>query len=74
VLRVLHSMQLTAKHKVATPNWKSGGDVITKPTRGQAHFPSASRKMRLSPCWRQPKKVVPSDLISSLAHHQHARH
>src|SRR5262245_61481831 len=29
VLRVLDSMQLTAKHKVATPvNWKSGDDVI----------------------------------------------
>jgi len=29
VLRVIDSMQLTAKHKVATPvNWKQGGDVI----------------------------------------------
>jgi alkyl hydroperoxide reductase subunit AhpC len=29
VLRVLDSMQLTAKHKVATPaNWKAGEDVI----------------------------------------------
>lgn len=29
ILRVLDSMQLTAKHKVATPvNWKSGEDVI----------------------------------------------
>ena len=29
VLRVLDSMQLTAKHKVARPaNWKQGGDVI----------------------------------------------
>jgi alkyl hydroperoxide reductase subunit AhpC len=29
VLRVLDSMQLTAKHQVATPvNWKSGDDVI----------------------------------------------
>jgi alkyl hydroperoxide reductase subunit AhpC len=29
ILRVLDSMQLTAKHKVATPvNWKSGDDVI----------------------------------------------
>jgi thioredoxin-dependent peroxiredoxin len=32
VLRVLDSMQLTAKHKVATPvNWKSGDDVIIVP-------------------------------------------
>jgi alkyl hydroperoxide reductase subunit AhpC len=29
VLRVIDSMQLTSKHKVATPaNWKQGGDVI----------------------------------------------
>jgi alkyl hydroperoxide reductase subunit AhpC len=29
ILRVLDSMQLTAKHKVATPvNWKNGEDVI----------------------------------------------
>ena len=29
VLRVIDSMQLTAKHKVATPvNWKPGEDVI----------------------------------------------
>ena len=29
VLRVLDSMQLTAKHKVATPaNWNQGDDVI----------------------------------------------
>jgi len=29
ILRVLDSMQLTAKHKVATPvNWKRGDDVI----------------------------------------------
>ena len=32
VLRVLDSMQLTAKHKVATPvNWKPGDDVIILP-------------------------------------------
>ena len=29
IIRVLDSIQLTAKHKVATPaNWKQGGDVI----------------------------------------------
>jgi alkyl hydroperoxide reductase subunit AhpC len=32
VLRVIDSMQLTAKHKVATPvNWKQGEDVIITP-------------------------------------------
>ena len=33
VLRVLDSMQLTAKHQVATPaNWTQGGDVIIVPS------------------------------------------
>ena len=33
ILRVLDSMQLTAKHKVATPvNWKQGEDVIVVPS------------------------------------------
>ena len=33
ILRVLDSLQLTAKHKVATPaNWKSGDDVIIVPS------------------------------------------
>src|SRR5439155_8179731 len=33
VLRVLDSMQLTAKHQVATPvNWKPGDDVIIVPS------------------------------------------
>jgi len=33
VLRLLDSIQLTAKHKVATPvNWKQGEDVIIVPT------------------------------------------
>ena len=32
ILRVLDSMQMTAKHKVATPvNWKQGDDVIITP-------------------------------------------
>jgi alkyl hydroperoxide reductase subunit AhpC len=33
VLRVIDSMQLTAKHQVATPvNWRPGGDVIIAPS------------------------------------------
>lgn len=37
VLRVLDSMQLTAKHQVATPvNWKPGNDVIIVPTVSDA--------------------------------------
>ena len=34
VLRVLDSIQLTAKHKVATPvNWKNGDDIVIVPAR-----------------------------------------
>ena len=37
VLRVLDSMQLTAKHKVATPvNWQNGEDVIIVPAVSDA--------------------------------------
>ena len=37
VLRVLDSMQLTAKHQVATPvNWKQGDDVIIVPAVSNA--------------------------------------
>ncbi len=37
VLRVLDSMQLTAKHQVATPvNWKQGDDVIILPSVSDA--------------------------------------
>src|SRR6266849_4620096 len=37
VLRVLDSMQLTAKHQVATPvNWKQGDDVIIVPAVSDA--------------------------------------
>ena len=33
ILRVIDAMQLTAKHKVATPvNWTDGDDVIIVPT------------------------------------------
>src|SRR6202011_5795490 len=58
VLRVLDSMQLTAKHKVATPvNWKQGGDVIIVPAvsneEAQQKYPGG---------WKSPKpylRIVP---------------
>ena len=58
VLRVLDSIQLTTKHKVATPvNWKLGGDVII------SGAVSDEEAKRLYPeGWKAPKpylRVVP---------------
>jgi alkyl hydroperoxide reductase subunit AhpC len=58
VLRVLDSIQLTAKHKVATPvNWKQGEDVIIIPAvsddEAREKFPGG---------WKAPKpylRIVP---------------
>jgi len=58
VLRVIDSLQLTAKHKVATPvNWKKGEDVIIVPAvsdeEARKKFPEG---------WKTPKpymRVVP---------------
>jgi len=58
VLRVLDSMQLTAKHKVATPvNWKQGDEVIILPSvsneDAQKKYPGG---------WKSPKpylRIVP---------------
>src|ERR1700756_5060518 len=58
ILRVLDSMQLTAKHKVATPvNWKPGEDVIITPAvsneEAEKAFPGG---------WKAPKpylRIVP---------------
>jgi alkyl hydroperoxide reductase subunit AhpC len=58
VLRVLDSMQLTAKHKVATPvNWQPGEDVIILPAvseeEARAKYPDG---------WKAPKpylRIVP---------------
>jgi alkyl hydroperoxide reductase subunit AhpC len=54
VLRVLDSIQLTAKHKVATPvNWKQGGDVIISPAvtneEAQQKYPGG---------WKSPKPYL----------------
>jgi alkyl hydroperoxide reductase subunit AhpC len=58
VLRVIDSMQLTAKHKVATPvNWKHGDDVIILPA-----VTEAEAKEKYPQGWKQPKpylRIVP---------------
>ena len=58
VLRVLDSIQLTAKHKVATPvNWKSGDDVIIVPA-----VSDEEARQRFPGGWKAPKpymRVVP---------------
>ncbi|MBM3482354.1 MAG: peroxiredoxin [Alphaproteobacteria bacterium] len=51
VLRVLDSVQLTAKHKVATPvNWKQGQDVIIVPSMSdddaKKQFPGGWKTVR----------------------------
>jgi len=58
VLRVLESIQLTAKHKVSTPvNWKPGGDVII------SGAVSDEEAKRLYPAgWKAPRpylRIVP---------------
>ncbi|HZA28566.1 MAG TPA: peroxiredoxin [Gammaproteobacteria bacterium] len=54
VLRVLDSIQLTAKHKVATPvNWKSGEDVIIVPT-----VSDEEAKQKFPQGWKAPKSYL----------------
>jgi alkyl hydroperoxide reductase subunit AhpC len=58
VLRVIDSMQLTAKHKVATPvNWKEGQDVIILPA-----VTDDEAKQKYPQGWKAPKpylRIVP---------------
>jgi alkyl hydroperoxide reductase subunit AhpC len=58
VLRVLDSMQLTAKHKVATPvNWKPGDDVIILPA-----VSNDEAKQKYPAGWKAPRpylRIVP---------------
>jgi alkyl hydroperoxide reductase subunit AhpC len=58
VLRVLDSMQLTSKHKVATPaNWKQGQDVIIS---GSVNDEDAKKQYPAG--WKAPKpylRIVP---------------
>ena len=54
VLRVIDSMQLTAKHKVATPvNWKNGDDVIIA---GSVSDDDA--KKQYPGGWKSPKPYI----------------
>ena len=58
VLRVIESLQLTAKHKVATPvNWKPGEDVIIA-----GSVSDAEARQTYPDGWRAPKpylRIVP---------------
>lgn len=58
ILRVIDSLQLTAKHKVATPvNWNSGEDVIIVPT-----VSNEEAKERFPDGWNEVKpylRIVP---------------
>jgi alkyl hydroperoxide reductase subunit AhpC len=58
VLRLLDSIQLTAKHKVATPvNWKQGEDVIIVPA-----VSDEEAKQKYPDGWKSPKpylRIVP---------------
>jgi alkyl hydroperoxide reductase subunit AhpC len=58
VLRVLDSIQLTARHKVATPvNWRSGEDVIIVPA-----VSDDEAKQKFPAGWKSPRpylRIVP---------------
>ncbi len=58
ILRVIDSLQLTAKHKVATPvNWKEGEDVIIVPS-----LSDADAKKKFPGGWKTEKpylRIVP---------------
>ena len=54
VLRVLDSMQLTAKHKVATPaNWRQGEDVIIVPS-----VSNEEAEQKYPQGWKSPKPYL----------------
>jgi len=54
VLRVIDSMQLTAKHKVATPvNWKQGDDVIIA-----GSVSNDDAKKTYPQGWKEPKPYI----------------
>jgi alkyl hydroperoxide reductase subunit AhpC len=54
VLRLLDSLQLTAKHKVATPvNWRRGEDVVIVPS-----VPEEEARSRFPKGWKAPKPYI----------------
>ena len=54
ILRVLDSIQLTARHKVATPvNWQNGDDVIIVPAMSDAEA-----KEKFPQGWKSPKPYL----------------
>jgi thioredoxin-dependent peroxiredoxin len=54
LLRVIDSMQLTAKHKVATPaDWKPGDDVIILPS-----VSDEEAKLKYADGWKSPKPYL----------------
>ena len=54
ILRVIDSLQLTAKHKVATPaNWKPGDDVIILPA-----VSNDEAKQKYPEGWKSPKPYL----------------
>ena len=54
VLRLLDSLQLTARHKVATPaNWKRGEDVVILPS-----VPDDEARKRWPGGWKAPKPYM----------------
>jgi hypothetical protein len=54
-MRVIDSLQLTAKHKVATPvNWTNGEDVIIA---GSASDDDAKKK-QYPQGWKSPKPYI----------------
>ena len=54
VLRLIDSVQLTAKHKVATPvNWKQGEDVIIVPA-----VTDEEAKQKFPGGWKSPKPYL----------------
>jgi len=60
ILRVIDSVQLTAKHKVATPvNWKNGEDVIVGLRRGREEgVPGRLEDREALPAHRQAAAVI----------------